>query len=81
MKNKIHSLKTWPYYFEKILTGEKNFEVRKDDRNFQVGDTLILQEYKPGFGYTDHEIAKEVTYKLSGGEFGIEKGFCVLSIK
>lgn len=42
-----HSLKTWPIYFERLLTGEKTFEVRKDDRGYQSGDTLILSEWVP----------------------------------
>ena len=78
---KIHSLKTWPEYFNKVVSGEKSFEVRKDDRGFEVGDTLILQEFIMNFGYTDREIYKEVTYKLEGGSFGVEKGFCVLGLR
>lgn len=78
---KIHSLKTWPEYFQKVASGEKTFEVRKDDREYQVGDTLILQEYIPEWGYTDHEVTKEITYKLEGGAFGVEKGFCVLGLR
>jgi len=42
----IHELKTWPEYFEEILTGKKTFEVRKNDRDYKVGDTLILKEFK-----------------------------------
>ena len=42
-----HQLKTWPEFFEKVWVGEKTFEVRKDDRDFQVGDTLDLAEWNP----------------------------------
>lgn len=41
----IHDLKTAPVYFERVVSGEKTFEVRKDDRGFQSGDTLILREW------------------------------------
>lgn len=41
----IQDLKTWKEYFDDIVTGHKNFEVRKDDRGFKEGDTLILKEF------------------------------------
>lgn len=42
-----HELKTWPEYFFLVLIGIKTFEIRKNDRNFEVGDTLILQKWNP----------------------------------
>lgn len=38
-----HKLKILPEYFEAVKSGSKTFEVRKDDRGFQAGDTLFLQ--------------------------------------
>ncbi len=37
-----HTLKTLPQYWDAVAGGEKNFEVRRDDRGFQKGDELIL---------------------------------------
>ena len=78
----IHELKTLPQYFHRVFTGEKTFEVRKNDRDFQTGDVLILQEYLPEDEiYSGQTIRASVTYILQGGQFGIESGYCVLGIK
>lgn len=36
----IHALKIKQCYLCHILQGDKNFEIRKNDRDFQVGDTI-----------------------------------------
>ena len=36
----IHELKTAPVYFNRSWSGEKLFEVRKNDRHFQKGDSI-----------------------------------------
>jgi hypothetical protein len=40
-----HDLKVWSGFYDSLLTGEKTFEVRRNDRNFQVGDVLRLREF------------------------------------
>lgn len=76
-----HYLKTWQPYFDKVATGIKKFEVRKNDRDFKVGDNVILQEYDPiKKDFTGREIGKKITYILYGGDFGIENGYCVLQM-
>ena len=88
----IHELKTWPEFFDAVERGEKTFEVRKDDRGFQVGDELRLARFQPvpgsidGMGgfFTRAEMSKpaviraRITYKLPGGRFGIDPSWCVL---
>jgi hypothetical protein len=43
----VHELKSWPEFFEPVYTGRKNFELRKNDRHFQVGDVIRLREWRP----------------------------------
>lgn len=78
-----HTLKTHPTYFRGIWFRDKLFECRIDDRNFQVGDKLILKEYDLNIKkkYTGRRIKATISYKLTGEEFGIKEGFCVLSLK
>jgi hypothetical protein len=40
-----HELKCAQEHYIRIISGQKTFEIRKNDRNFQVGDILILREY------------------------------------
>ncbi|EAC7181146.1 DUF3850 domain-containing protein [Listeria monocytogenes] len=57
----VHKLKILPEFFEKKRTLVKAFEIRKNDRNFKVGDTLVLQEFDNG-EYTGREYWEDVVY-------------------
>lgn len=41
------TLKTWPEFFHKVWDGEKPFELRKADREFQPGQIWYLREWIP----------------------------------
>lgn len=83
-----HTLKTLPPFFDAVVRGDKTFEVRKDDRAFQAGDTLVLNHYDPekdGVPFAAPYIKPDpimlrCTYVLRGGQFGIEPGYVVLGI-
>ena len=45
-----HDLKCHPDYFEALRDGTKTFECRYNDRDFEVGDELLLREYDPKKG-------------------------------
>lgn len=79
----IHVLKTWTAYFEAVADGRKTFEIRKNDRNYQVGDTLILRDWDPNEGeYTGRRIEVEVTYVTDGGTLGcLTEGYVCMSIR
>lgn len=42
---KHHDLKSTPDHFQPVLQGLKTFEIRRNDRDFQVGDSVTLREY------------------------------------
>lgn len=89
---KTHELKLSTKYFKDVKEKIKTFELRKNDRNFQVGDTLILKEYYQGDTdyengiytpphYTNNQVVRKVTYMLEGGNYGLEKGYVILGIQ
>lgn len=42
-----HELKIHPQYYCRVADGSKTFEVRDNDRGFQMGDTVKLREWDP----------------------------------
>ncbi|TQP97153.1 DUF3850 domain-containing protein [Vibrio cholerae] len=64
----VHELKIIPFYFELQLSGAKRFEVRCNDRNYQVGDILNLNEWD-GENYTGRSMTVEVTCMFTPKEF------------
>ena len=78
-QNTVHELKIAPEYFEKVVSKEKTFEFRYNDRNYQVGDILKLKEYHND-NYTGRETSVQITYILQDFE-GLQKNYAILSIK
>ncbi len=76
---RVHQLKTWPQYFDVILSGEKTFEIRRNDRGFAVGDVLMLYEFEPGRKFmSGRECVRVVTYIT---DFAQQPGYVVMGIK
>ena len=76
---KRHFVKITPQYFEAVLNGIKTFEVRYNDRNYKVGDTLILREFQC-CNYTGREIEKRIVYILDDSKY-CKEGFVILGLK
>ena len=69
MGEHTHELKTWPEYFQAVWDGNKTFELRKNDRDYQVGDKLILREWCPELNdYTGRKTTNFVSYILKDAE-------------
>lgn len=78
-----HALKCWPEYFKALDNGEKTFEIRKDDRPFEVGDKIMLQEYNTATEkYTGEELTFSISYIMRDKpKFGLKIGYCILGLK
>jgi hypothetical protein len=76
-----HELKCKPEYFGPLLTGEKTSEVRENDRDYQVGDRLIIQEFNSRTisGYTGRAVSKYVTHVLRDFP-AVDSNYVVLSL-
>ena len=81
MSRQHHYLKCETEYYQAVERGDKTFELRKNDRNYQVGDLLHLKETVNGV-YTERQLKpKEVVYILEGGKYGLEEGYVIMQLK
>ena len=70
----LHELKTYPKYFKETIEGNKLFEIRKNDRNFQIGDVLLLKEW-------DNIKYAMVRYILDDKFIGLAEGYVALGLQ
>lgn len=78
----LHALKTVQPYFDAVRKNEKNFELRKNDRPFKVGDEIVLQEYSEENGYTGEEQRRIISYILKDAkQYGLKDGFVILGLQ
>jgi len=87
-----HELKTNPDVFQLSFEGKKNYEIRWNDRNFQVGDTLTLKETAYSYKemtdiedpkplvYTGRELKETVNHVFTGEKYGIILGMAILNL-
>lgn len=84
-----HNLKIAPVYFDAVADGSKTVELRKDDRGYDVDDTLVLREFQPAHWchgewidahYTGRECRAVVTHITTGDDW-LQPGIVALSIQ
>lgn len=78
----IHNLKIRKRFYWDICTHKKRFEIRKNDRDFKVGDVLRLNVIDAEPGTNPPKLECKVDYILYHEDFpdGIMPGYCVMSI-
>lgn len=78
---RTHNLKILPPFFNSVIEGQKTFEIRFNDRDFQVGDRVELNEFsKKDKQLTGRSVMAEVGFVFKGSEYGIKEGYCVFSL-
>lgn len=77
-EKKVHDVKLGATFFDDVKTGRKTFELRKNDRGYKEGDTIVLHEYKDGTT-TGRTITKKIVYMLEDFT-GLEDGYCILGL-
>jgi hypothetical protein len=73
-----HELKTETEYYQAVEKGLKQFELRKNDINFKVGDILILVEVVNEYATGRKLGLPPIKYILHGGKYGLDEGYCIL---
>ncbi|TGA93852.1 DUF3850 domain-containing protein [Lactobacillus johnsonii] len=75
----VHELKILPEYFKAQKAGKKNFEIRKNDRNYKIGDKLVLKEYDSKTdSFTGQSFITEITFIT---DYQQKDGYVVLDTK
>ena len=75
-----HYLKTINPYFEMSWKRLKTFEIRKNDREFKVGDMVQLQEFDSETNkYSGRELIGSIDYILNDFP-ALKKGYVVFSL-
>ena len=72
-----HEIKCWPEFFNPAYLGDKPFEIRLNDRDFKVGDTILLREYdNKKDRFTGDWVFQKITYIT---DFKQKRGYVVLA--
>ena len=78
---KLHKLKIWPVFFIAVINGKKLFEIRKMDRDYQVGDKILLQEFNHHEScLTGRECLVRISYIYKSNDY-LKEGYGVLAIR
>lgn len=73
-----HELKILPEYYEEVKAGNKNFELRKNDRDYMVHDTIRLRAWD-GRYLDKAPLDRTIKYMLTNcPEYGLMDGYVIL---
>lgn len=90
---KLHELKIKHEYLEDVYLGKKTFELRKNDRDYQVGDLIHFVDegyikpisedlYCVECCCVDEDALYKITYILKDvPQYGLDVDYCILGIK
>ena len=87
---KLHELKILHKYLLDVDLGNKTFELRKNDRDYQVGDLIRFIDIREDDSTAKNQIEPNIdentlyriTYVLKDVEkYGLDRDYCILAIK
>lgn len=78
----LHELKILKKYYDEVKNGDKQFEVRKKDRDYKVGDFIGLNPIHTisNSNENDDWLLCEITYVLDNKDY-CKDGYVILGIK
>ena len=93
--SKTHELKTDPDVYDLTVRGQKPYEIRFNDRDFAVGDRLLLKETEHSgeemaadphgtvypLKYTGRRMYKSVVSILRGPIYGLAEGWVIMALE
>jgi len=78
----IHVIKCQTPYFQDVLDRRKTFEVRLNDRDYQVDDELHMIEVEcDSLTQTGRRLSATISYMLSDASWGLRDNYVVLALE
>jgi hypothetical protein len=85
----IHDVRSWSYLYEEMIQGRKKHDLRRNDRNYKVGDKLLLIEFDQTRGVeTGRRALFSITYITGRSTVPcavstavLPDDFCILSVQ
>lgn len=76
----VHELKIDPKYYLDVASGKKTFEIRQNDRHYQVGDIVQLKQWteKDGYDLDLPVLERQITYVT---DYKQKSGYVVFAMK
>ena len=78
LTNKVHCVKILPDNFDNVISKKMSFQIRKDDRDYRLGDCMYLQEFTNE--YTGRALPVKINHILRESE-GLRDGYVLLNIE
>lgn len=84
---RVHEVKSWAEFFEQIKLKNRKHELRHNERDYKVGEYLLLREFDKDDGYTGRRMTVMITSITSDdvpcavSAYGLNTGYCILSIE
>jgi hypothetical protein len=76
-----HDLKCWRVPFDEIRRKKKKFEFRFNDRDYKVGDELVLHEWDHiDKFFTGNVLYENYVISILTEGFGLPEGYCIMSL-